>query len=549
MVTAAVSVLLLGLSTCSTHGSPPSLEGDGSEGGGTGDPPHMADVTLSVRVMALDNSGPVDPLKLSAGQSVALVVSSKPAVAHNVRFALLGDALDAALSATDVPTNSLSGSGQVVLTAPTEPKAFGVRVTTEDAEPFYLAAAVPSTGAARILLRAQYGGERGVTSWTATAWENTTCADLRGAPPADSDNVVTSSTFPVPLDVQAGVKLAVVLRGGHYVWGCRTVDAAVEGAFPVLDVTLADVPIKLEQSALRFTLELSPKEPLVNALAPLEGALAGALVGGTTDDVKALLDAMQGTLRDASAFRSTRKAEQWDSYLRTALGGGSGALRAVLGRFVEAGLDALDGKAALVGDVVSVPSSTTPAVSLESAFGLSARRASFGVTGASTWDAQADDSVLVGFGLSFDPLALLVEAATHAALTENTFAVDLADAMSEALPCKTVAQTLVDHGESATHSTDGCDLACTQTLCEKGVRVLVGRATDASLGSATLALGLEGTGGIDDAANLTLLNGSWLGELEMPPLEEPAADAAPPSAEPVRLEGNFLATALGADED
>lgn len=539
----ALCVLVLGLAACAEDAPKRTPPGDGNETGGTGATPGMPGVTLSVRVMALEDGGAVDPLNLAASQAVALVVTSKPAVARTVRFALLGDALDASLSATDVETKSLSGSGQVVLTAPSEPKAFGVRVTTADADPYYLSVAVPSTGLARILANPKYSGGRGITSWTATAWTNTTCADLSGAPPADSDNVVTSPTFPLPLDVQAGVPLALVVRGGHYAWGCRTVDAAVEGAEPILDVKLADVPIKLDQSSLRFTLELTPKEPFVKALAPAQGAIVDALDSGGEDgdDVTALLDAMQATLEDSSAYRSTRKAEQWDSYVRRALGSGN-ALGNALGSFVAAGLDAFDTNAAFVGDFASVPNTAAPDVGMKSVFGLSASRASFTPTGTSTWKAQPDDSVLVGFGLTFDPIALLLEAATRAALAENTAATDLADALSQALPCKTVAQTLVDHGETATHSTDGCNLACTQALCEKGVRTLVSHTLDASVGSATLTLGLEGTGGLDDNANLTLLNGTWLGALTLPQAEASGRDAAAAEPESVRLEGNFLAS-------
>ena len=71
--------------------------------------------------------------------------------------------------------------------------------------------------------------------------------------------------------------------------------------------------------------------------------------------------------------------------------------------------------------------------------------------------------------------------------------------------------------------------------------MLVERVADASLGSAAHELGLEGTGGIDDDANLTLLNGSWLGELTVPAAAEPTEEDAAPA--PVRLKGNFLASA------
>src|SRR5690349_3335459 len=119
---AGVCLVLASLAGCAEGVSPPPPGDDSNETGGTGGTQGMAAVTLSVRVASLVDGSPVDPLNLVAGQAVALVVTSKPAVARTVRFALVGDALDASLSTIDVETKSLTGSGQVILTAPTEPK-------------------------------------------------------------------------------------------------------------------------------------------------------------------------------------------------------------------------------------------------------------------------------------------------------------------------------------------------------------------------------------------------------------------------------------------
>ncbi len=530
------------LAACSGSGSAPSGD-NGGTGGSAGSGGGPTTVTLSVRAVSEQDGQTVDATKLDPKGSVTLIATARPSAARTLRFALLGDALDASLDATDVDTESLSGTAQVGLTAPSAPATFSVRVTTPGADPVELPVAVPTTGVATLNLSASYAGERVVPpDYTATAWENKTCADLQGTPPDDGEVSTMSPTYPVTLEVKAGIPLAVILRAGRFIWGCATVDALTEGSFREIYVQLTDVPIKLDQSHVHFTLSLSPATPFTDALGPPTDAILAALVGTATDDVTALLDAMQGTLADDAAFRSTRRAEKWDSTVRDALPDGAQALRSTLGGWIASGVAAMPFDAALVGDLTG-NSGSPPTLSLTSAFGLAAATSTFVPAGKTSWSAQADDSVLIGLGVSFDPAGLLLGSALGPAALAAPDAVDLGAALGD-IWCKTVAQTLVAHGESAKHSTDDCNEACTEALCLAGIEVLVQGASTPSAQPATLDIALTGTGGVGVDANLTSLGGDWLGSLVMPSATPEAPDADPIG--PITLLGDATALDPGA---
>lgn len=528
---------------CTTGGPAPQPQGStGGDAGGEGGTGDANKVTISLKAVSIGN-GPsvdVDPLKLAPSQTVGLVATTKPAAARDLRFALVGDPFDAFLGHSVAPTVALTGIAQNTLTAPSAPKSFSVRVTTAGAEASFFPFAVPSTGVADVALTPSYDGLRSVTQYTATAWQNTTCAALTGAPPDDGGVYTTSDTFPVDLEVPSGVPLAVILRVGKYIWGCTTVDALTEGAVAPVVVELTDVPIKLDHSQIRFTLALDRSTSFTDALVPARDALLAAVVGEATDDVEALLDAMHDALPDPSSYSSTRRAETWDSELRAALPNANVLVRDPLRELIANGVDAMSFEESLVGELRGAGEGVPPVFTLESVLGMTPETATFTATGAPIWSTQADDTVLIGLSLEFDAGGLLLGAATDPALGDAPSAANLAEALAAAVPCKDLAATLVAHGESANHSFDGCDAACTEDLCRTAVRVLYDRATPPAKDLATLDIALTGAGGVGIEANLTALSGNWLGKLVIPPAPTTAAKTPPPLT-PVTLSG--LATA------
>jgi len=199
-----------------------------------------------MRAVSLEDGRPVDAEQLAPLETVKLVATAKPSGERTLRFALVDDALDAVLSETNVSTSPLDGVAETILTAPSGPTDFRVRVTTSDADAYYLRVVVPSTGIAKLQVNLGYEGRRTIAEYTATAWENATCDDLAGAPPDDGQVTVASATWPLALEVTAGVPLAVIVRAGRYIWGCTSVDAATEGVANEVRVVLTDVPTPLQ---------------------------------------------------------------------------------------------------------------------------------------------------------------------------------------------------------------------------------------------------------------------------------------------------------------
>src|SRR6185369_15351725 len=88
----------------------------------------------------------------------------------------------------------------------------------------------------------------------------------------------------------------------------------------------------------------------------------------------------------------------------------SEALRGPLRAWIDDGLDGLDLEEAVVGNLAGATVSGSgsegapPVFTLESAFGLSPALSTFAPSGDALWTAQADDTVLIGVGLTFDPI-------------------------------------------------------------------------------------------------------------------------------------------------
>jgi hypothetical protein len=149
--------------------------------------------------------------------------------------------------------------------------------------------------------------------------------------------------------------------------------------------------------------------------------------------------------------------------------------------------------------------------------------------------------VLIGVELSFDPGGFLLGAATMPALDDAADATDLTSALSAALSCKTIAKTLLAHGESSKTSYGSCDEACTEALCRAAVKDLYAKTAAPAVELATLAIALSGAGGVGTWANLTALSGNWIGKLVTPPITTTTSpdDSALPA--PVSLTGLAIA--------
>jgi hypothetical protein len=528
---------------CSDASSSPPVGDDApAAAAGNGPTPGAAGNSFELGVRALTTDGlgtDVEALHLKPSAVADIVAHSRPAAAHGVRFALLGAPLDAVLSLTESSTDAVTGDAHVRLVAPSTPTTFRVQATATGAMPAFIDLAVPKTGMALLGVQPSYAGERVVPSpvYVASAWEGTTCADLPGSPPDEDGPLVASDAkFPVPLQVPTDTKLAVTLRASRFAWGCTTVNAATEGAQNEVEVVMTNVPMKLDESVVDFTLGLDTTEDFDAGLAEPEQAMFAAMLGGADDDVAALLDAMGSASSD---FADVRESLGWDDVVREALGASAAtAVRAPLARWIASALDQEHVASGLTGSLRGMPDGS-PSVTLSSVFGVAPSRAGFTPSDTASWEASADDRVVIGMSMSVLPATFLLGAARGPALDEVSGAKSISAALAAVVSCADVAAALVAHGESKNDSTKGCAADCTEQLCVNGVRALVDAATASDDGPTTLDIALTGSARVGEDAQLTGFGGgdcTWLGHWSLPEgtmnLSGPAKGAAPEAVTP-----------------
>jgi hypothetical protein len=528
--------LAVGLDACSMNTEPtsPGNNGGAAAAGGTGGTAGMAPVSFEIGLSVLTPDGTaLDAMNLSPSAVLDVVAHTNPASAHTLRFALLGTPLDAVLGATETTTDAHTGDAHVVLIAPSNPATFSVRATATGAAPAIVDLAVPKTSMAELEIYPSYAGERVVKSYVASATENMTCADLQGSPPSDGPITVSAIAFPIPLLVPADTKLAVTLRAANFAWGCTTVNTATEGVENDVEVVMTNVPMKLDKSDVDFTLTLDTLDEFQAALAGPEQTIALSVLGEHDDDVDALLSQMAANASNGDSFSAARTTLGWDDAVRSTLGAAStDALRAPLARWMQAGIDANSLDNRLQGSLQGV-ADAAPTLTLSSIFGISTAHASAEPSGTQSWEAGADDGVLIGMRFSFLPAWFLLSAARGPAVHEVSGATSLSEALAGAVSCADVATTLVAHGKSKGHSTSDCDKNCTRQLCDDAVHALLVAALASDPEPSTFEVALTASGSVGDDAELTGFSGNWLGHWSLPDgttdLHGTASGAAAPS--------------------
>jgi hypothetical protein len=514
------SACALHLGACAAGGNPendlPTAGAANGGSGGTGGTGGTAGDGFALTMSVLTPDGQaLEAMNLNPGAVADVVVHAEPPAAHTLRFGLLGAPLDAVLGATEVATDPSSGDAHVSLLAPSSPTTFTVRATTT-AGPFAsLDFAVPQTNMALLAIKPSYAGERVVKNYVASAWENKTCADsdLKGSPPMDGDISASADAFPVSLLVPANIKLAVLLRAERFAWGCTTVNAAIEGIENDVEVVMTNVPMNLDASDVDFTLTLDPPEAFAAAAAAPEQGIVDAVLGTAEDDVDALLSAMAAKATNTTDFGAARTSLHWDSVVQSALGTNAAeALRAPLTRWMQSGTDGDNVKAGLVGSIQGM-SGAAPKFTLSSVFGVAPEQSGF--TPASmpspSWEAGADDGVLIGMSMTVSPATFLLAAAEGPALAEVADAHSVSEALAAIVSCNDVATALVANGVAKGESTSKCALACTEQLCESAVAQLLAAAAASDRGPSELDVALTASGRVGGDAELTAFSGNWLG--------------------------------------
>jgi hypothetical protein len=513
----------------------PGTGGAGGAAGSAGDPG------------ALDFAKPT--LTMIPGEVRIATVQATPAGAYRIRFALLGDARDASLDASEVDTDS-EGLASIRLTAPTSSTTFTLRASA-GATVASAGISVSASGFATLQIKPIYGGKRSVAYWMASVRTGTTCTELSGKPIDDGDlkGSAPLGKLPQVSDVPVGPALAVTVRGGYSVAGCLDVAGVPAGEITQLGVSVADVPMKLSETDLAIALgiDTAPAKEWAAALESIAAGSTAAMLAGESDDVGALLTAMVDVtpLDNKLLVSEARSDEGWDWVLTSAFGDPAAKtlIRAPVIAWMAKGAESLIGPGTFAGALVSAGKYPGGAVvELATVAGAPAKYAGFSLTNSddTSWKAQPGDAVLLGTRLSFQPSRLLTALAEQAAIAEWPPAEGMPQALASALSCQQIAVALVAPGADPTTIYPGCDVACVRALCEDALATIWQRARDASLsnpiGFSWVDITAAGDASVDELAHPTGFSGSWVGSLNVAaasgsivvPLGGPALGFSPP---------------------
>jgi hypothetical protein len=508
----ACAVSLLGLVGC---GSAASATNSASNGGGGGAGPAGAtSLTFS----------PTSTLTTDPGEIHVLKVVAKPPAGYHISFALLGDPKDASLDRSEVNA-SPSGVATVQLSAPTSATTFSVRASIGTHVSAIQAVSV-SSSFGTLLVMPSYSGKRAVWQWTATARTGKTCADLSGTPPPDGDLIATAEVGSTPTiqDVPVGRALAVTLRAGYYIGGCADVQQVSANGDTTVIVPVSDRPIQLGSTDLDVALNIEqPSDGWQGAVQDAVQLTTNAMLGGDQDDVDALLAAMYASTDPgaASAFQAARVAGDWDETLRDLLGqtAATSVIRNQAKAWLEAGAAALSGASVFKGHLSTSGTPVQPVFQLNQVAGVDAAGAgATSLPSATTWSADAGDTVLLGTTLYWMPSKLLTALALSPAQTEEPNATSVPDALAQALSCQSIAQALEQQSSIPGAVFSGCDATCAETLCDKALDTMWQRAETASAdvnAPAVLQVNASGQATVDDQARPAGFSGSWVGQLSV----------------------------------
>jgi hypothetical protein len=516
---------------CAMSGCGGSGEADTLPTIGAGTPDEIFPDTLAAAVAFL----PPDELTLFAGQNAELVVQVTPPGVHTVRFALLGQTEEAFLDPSVVATGA-DGTASTRLTALAAGSSFTVRAAAGRASSV-LDVITLEASLASLNVTANYAGSRPVEEWVASVHLDTSCSALQGIPYPDG-RLVSTGTGRVHIEgITAEVPVAVVVRAGQFAGGCRNVTPLRANSLSSIEVDVMDRPMQTADLSLHVGLGVEATEAPNPALDELAFRAAGALAGGASDDLAALLDAMSALSSDSAAFEAARAAQGWRAALVNGLAPelpGSG-LRTLVQNWMRSGIELLEAPDAFQGTLLSLASAgslslgsdgalgpgASPSAagaasfSLESVIGLPPAQTGFQAQNTATALAETEDFLRLGATLDWLPSAFFSAAATRSALARDPERSSAADAMATAFGCDDVARIIVA-ASNAREAFAGCDESCTLALCRAAMGELWSRVAESNLPAVPWQISGASRAQVDDAARPTRVDGNWIGTLNVP---------------------------------
>lgn len=458
----------------------------------------------------------VPTLTMSPGAVEVVGLGGRPAAPYRIALSLVGQALDAWLDTPVVVADASTGHATFELHAPSLATTFRLRASLLDERgapgpSAERAVAVSGEGFATLRVVPSYQGIRHVDAWSASVAALTTCTDLALTLPQDPPGALLASAATheevVVENVPVGPKLAVVLRAGHYAWGCTEIEAPAPNRALFAEVVVIDKPLDLSHASLATTFEYgvgaADLQPIFTRGSAL---LAEAFLPSGSKIGAVVLNGMQALVsaQDKAIFTQRRIDEGWDQIAAQHFAQQPTGLRERLESWMSTGLDTQSPsfEAILAAGATSGQVMLTP-----TRFGDADPQMAGMTDVLASWSTEPQDSVLISASLEWEPSRFAGAAALGPALQDVPAASSVADALALAGDCSALASALGAFGS--------CDIACVRHLCSASIEARFGAALGASqevgmLGEIIVKAAASAT--ISDAAEPITLVGTWVGD-------------------------------------
>jgi hypothetical protein len=455
-------------------------------------------------------------ITLAPGAAHTVAVIASPPGRSPIRFALLGDPLDASLDRTLVDLDS-DGVAKVTLHAPNQPATFRLRASLldEQGQPGPTAEtgiAVSDQGFGSVRVLPQYTGKRAIDGWTASALARTTCAAIAASLPGEPDGALVVSTMgaePVILHgAPVGPVLAVTVRSSEYAWGCAETAELKPDMTLDVKITIIDKPIDVGSTDLDLNLDFEPDPIDYQALLQTATSLlVEAFTPTGSKESSLLLDAMGKLAANGAAFSAQRSAGSWDAVTTQHLSALGAPLRERINAYAAAGVPlGAHQITANLKATADAPGGATIAVT--KFVGIDAGAAGIPPANAFSWTAEPDDSLILKGTLPWQPSRFVGAAAFVAAKKDAPSAAEMPDALASFADCKGLSAKL--------SGLSGCDAGCMQTLCHDALGTRWAGALQASVNAGwtgTLAITAAGPAELSARAEPIGLSGNWVGKV------------------------------------
>lgn len=457
-------------------------------------------------------------ITLAPGEAREIAVTTSPPARVDVRFALLGDALDASLERSVVRASD-EGRAEVLLHAPNQSTTFRIRATALDphGQPVQSAetgVAVSDQGFGTLRVLPSYSGKRPIKGWTASVIARASCQDIASTLPAVPDGALTANgPSDQPLFVKGapvGPSLAVAVRSSKYMWGCTDIANLKPDTTLDVKIMVVDKPIDLAATNLDLALEYAPDPAGYGAILDAgRGLLHDAFIPSGTKEAELVLDAMAAASSDAAAFQAERAASGWDAIATAHWSMLSAPLSDRLETWTTSGLGL--GTHTVTANIKATAgqagTATFSALRLD---GIDAAAAGIPKQTLFAWTADPNDSLSLNGTLSWQPSRFLGAVAYAGAKQDYPAAATMSDALAGAADCAGLGNELGGYGM--------CNDACMAALCKDALDARWTAALTASMASGKLgeiAITAAGPADITDTAEPLGFYGNWVGSVSV----------------------------------